>query len=165
MQHIPPESGHPADIGTVPKVQVIAAIRGTGDMNLSDVAPEFAESGLHARELDHLGPLLGFIGDELSESAGEPANTAAAQVGEACLYLGVGEGGIDLLVELVDDLGGRVLWARRCRTSRSPRSPAEIRPPSGRPAEPPERFAVVTASARSLPALMYLDATPAWCRT
>jgi hypothetical protein len=33
-------------------------------------------SGLNARELDHLDPLLGFYGDASPESVGEPASTA-----------------------------------------------------------------------------------------
>ena len=42
-------------------------------------------------------------------SAGEPASTVLPKVGKPRLHLGIGEGGIDLLVELVDDLGRRVL--------------------------------------------------------
>ena len=45
----------------------------------------------------------------LPKSAGEPALARAAQVGKPRLHLGIGEGRVDLLVELVDDLGGRVL--------------------------------------------------------
>ena len=44
----------------------------------------------------------------LPKSAGEPGKHRAAQVGEPRLDLGIGEGRVDLLVELVDDLGGRV---------------------------------------------------------
>ena len=45
----------------------------------------------------------------LPNSAGEPAKHRAAQVGKPRLHLGIGEAGVDLLVELVDDFGGRVL--------------------------------------------------------
>ena len=58
---------------------------------------------------DHLAPLLGFVGDELSEVGGRARKHRAAQIGEPRLHLGIGEAGIDLLVELLDDLGGRVL--------------------------------------------------------
>ena len=44
-------------------------------------------------------------------SAGEPRKRRAAQVGKPRLQLGIGETGIDLLIELVDDLGRRVLGA------------------------------------------------------
>ena len=58
---------------------------------------------------DHLAPLLGFVGDELAEVGGRARKRRAAEVGEPRLDLGIGEAGVDLLVELVDDLGGRVL--------------------------------------------------------
>src|SRR5258705_6597235 len=59
---------------------------------------------------DHLAPLLDFLRDELSEIGGRAAEHRAVQVGKPRLHLGVGEARIDLLVELVDDLGGRGLW-------------------------------------------------------
>jgi hypothetical protein len=37
---------------------------------------------LDVRELDHLGPLLGFVGDELAEVAGRSRKRRAAQVGK-----------------------------------------------------------------------------------
>ena len=41
-----------------------------------------------ARELHHLGPLLGFVGDELAESAGEPASTVPPRSASRALILG-----------------------------------------------------------------------------
>src|SRR5262245_65270046 len=64
---------------------------------------------LDARELDHLGPLLGFVGDELAEVDGRACRRDAPKVCKARLQFGIDEAGIDLSVELVDDLGGRVL--------------------------------------------------------
>ena len=64
---------------------------------------------LDARELDHLGPLLGFVGDELAEVGWRTGKHCAAKVGKPRLHPSVGESGIDLLVELVDYLGSRVL--------------------------------------------------------
>jgi hypothetical protein len=58
---------------------------------------------------DPLGPLLGFLGDELAEVGRRTLKDRCAQVGKSCLDLGIGEGGIDFVVELVDDLGRRVL--------------------------------------------------------
>src|SRR5215475_9879643 len=65
---------------------------------------------LDARELDHLGPLLGFVSDELSEFGRRHRHRHAPEVGKPRLKLGVGEDGIDLSVELLDDLSGRVFW-------------------------------------------------------
>jgi hypothetical protein len=58
------------------------------------------------RELHHLGPLLGFICDEFTEVGGRARKRREAQFRKPRRYLGVGERGIDLLVELVDDLDG-----------------------------------------------------------
>src|SRR5262249_45760525 len=63
---------------------------------------------LDARELDHLGPLLGFVSDELSEFGRRHRHRHAPKVGKPRLKLGVAEDGIDLSVELLDDLSGRV---------------------------------------------------------
>ena len=45
----------------------------------------------------------------LPKSAGDLQAWHAAQVGKPRLHLGIGEARVDLLVEPVDDLGGRVL--------------------------------------------------------
>src|SRR5215471_4371842 len=60
-----------------------------------------------ARELDHLGPFLGFIGNELCEIGGRASKCRTAQIAKPRLRFGVSENGIDLLVELVDNIGGR----------------------------------------------------------
>src|SRR6516162_2437198 len=79
--------------------------RGTGFMECD------AETGgsicLDACELHHLAPFLGFVGDELCEVGGR-ARQRLAEVSQTDLHLGVGEGRVDLLVELLDDLGWRV---------------------------------------------------------
>src|SRR5262245_20692867 len=56
--------------------------------------------------LDHLGPFLGFVGDQLSKVDGGRKYRYATEVGEMGLHLRVVESHIDLIVELVDDLGG-----------------------------------------------------------
>src|SRR6516165_6565659 len=58
---------------------------------------------------DHLGPLVGLLGDEPAEVGGRTRKHSATKVGKARLHLGIVERRVDLLVELVDDLGGRVL--------------------------------------------------------
>src|SRR5712692_10327717 len=60
-------------------------------------------------ELDHLGPLLCFVRNELAEVGRGKGKHRAAQLGEPRLQLRVDESRIDLLVELVNDLRGRVL--------------------------------------------------------
>src|SRR6202022_4699177 len=71
-------------------------------------------TGLSLLRLDvgrsnHLAPLLGFLRDELSEIGRRAAKHRAVQVGKPYLDLGIGEAGTDLLVQLVDYLGGRIL--------------------------------------------------------
>src|SRR5580692_2860737 len=64
---------------------------------------------LYVRELDHLGPFLGFIGDELAEIGRRAGKWHGAEIGKPLLQRGIGEASIDFLVELVDDVGGRAL--------------------------------------------------------
>src|SRR5262245_45261867 len=65
---------------------------------------------LDAGEFDHVGPLLGFVCDQLCELSRRSRQRHAAEVSETGLHLGVVESRVDLLVELVDDLGRRGLW-------------------------------------------------------
>ena len=62
---------------------------------------------LDACELDHLGPLLDFVGDELFKVGGRTREHRGSQVGEAFLHVGIGKSGIDLLVELLNNLRRR----------------------------------------------------------
>src|SRR3954452_25379844 len=57
---------------------------------------------------DHLGPLLGFIADELAEVLRRAWQHRAAEVGEPRLYVRIGKRCIDLAVELFDDSRRRV---------------------------------------------------------
>src|SRR5262245_35442337 len=58
---------------------------------------------------DHLAPLFGFLSDQLAEVSGRTRKHRAAEVSEPRFHVGIGESRIDLLVECVDDLGGRFL--------------------------------------------------------
>src|SRR5262249_59376490 len=58
---------------------------------------------------DDLAPLFGFVGDELAKVGGREREHVATQVGKPRLHLGIGEASVDLLVELLDDLGRRGL--------------------------------------------------------
>jgi hypothetical protein len=62
---------------------------------------------LDARELDHIGPFLGFLSNEISEVGGRAGKDRVAQVGEPRLELGIGEARIDVVIEPVDNLGRR----------------------------------------------------------
>src|SRR5262249_34461358 len=69
---------------------------------------------LRSRELDHPAPLLGFVGDELPEFGRRACKYRRTEVSESCFHLGIGESAIDLPVEVVHDLGGRVLRRSNC---------------------------------------------------
>src|SRR5262249_42377434 len=58
---------------------------------------------------DHLAPFLGFFGDQLAELGRRSRQRRAAEVSETGLHLRVVESRVDLLIELVDDLGRRGL--------------------------------------------------------
>src|SRR5215468_3099 len=73
-------------------------------------APSARSLRLDAREPDHFGPFLGLVSEELAERGGRARNRDGAEVGDPRLDRRIGETGIDLLVEPVDDGGGRVLW-------------------------------------------------------
>src|SRR5215471_5946821 len=60
---------------------------------------------LDACELHHLAPLFSLFGNELAEVDRRAWKCGGAPLGKPCLHLGIGEGRIDLRVELVDDLG------------------------------------------------------------
>src|SRR5262245_29809544 len=63
---------------------------------------------LDARELHHLAPLLGFLGDEASEVGGRADKSQGAQIGKPAFDLRISKACVDLRVEPVDDPGGRL---------------------------------------------------------
>jgi hypothetical protein len=67
---------------------------------------------LDAGGLDHLGPLLGLIGDKLSEVGGRSSQDGAAQIGEPRLDLGIGERDFLEANGTWRDRRGRIDWAR-----------------------------------------------------
>jgi hypothetical protein len=75
---------------------------------------------------DDVAPLLGFVGDEFAKVSGREREHVATQVGKPRLDLGIGEASVDLLVELIDDLGRRGL---RCAEA-VPNTPLVAREPT-----------------------------------
>src|SRR4029077_10313701 len=78
------------------------------------IRPGFCQAGggvaslrLEAGALDDLAPLLDFLGDELAEVGRCTRQHGAAEVAEPCLHLGIDQRRVDLVVELLDDLGRR----------------------------------------------------------
>ena len=63
----------------------------------------------------------------LPKSPGDPGSTHAPSSASRALMLGLGEACVDLLVELVDDVGRRVLGRADADSTRSPRSPPRNR--------------------------------------
>ena len=111
------------------------------------------QSTLRPANLHHLAPFLGFRRNELAKSAGEPDNGSLPMLASRAANCGIGKHRIHVLVEPVDRRRAACPWARRCRASRSPRSPAPFRRWPARPAGPWRASRIVTPSARSLPSL------------
>src|SRR5262249_9966595 len=65
---------------------------------------ELALSGLDAGELDHLRPLFGGAQDYLPELRRRASRHGTSQLLDPCFDFCIGETGIDLLVEPVDDV-------------------------------------------------------------
>src|SRR5215471_11618019 len=63
---------------------------------------------LDARELHHLAPLFGFLGNEPPKVGGWASEQAAAHLGQLRLDLGIGKAGVDFSAEPVDNVDGRV---------------------------------------------------------
>jgi hypothetical protein len=58
---------------------------------------------------DHLGPLLGLVGDELTELGRRARKRGRSEIGNSRLDLGIGEPRIYFFVQFVDYLCGRAL--------------------------------------------------------
>ena len=57
---------------------------------------------LDAGEFDHLGPLLGFVGNQLFKIGRREREHGATEIGKPRLDLGISEASVDLVVELLD---------------------------------------------------------------
>src|SRR6516162_11666267 len=65
---------------------------------------------LDVRELDHPGPLLGFVGDEVAKFGGRHRHWLEAKANKARLCQGIGKDGIDLLAEPLDNFARSIFW-------------------------------------------------------
>src|SRR5262245_39156640 len=63
--------------------------------------------GIDVGRAGHLAPLFGFVSDEFAEVGGRATKDHATKIGKPVLYLWIGESRVDLLIEPIDDLGGR----------------------------------------------------------
>jgi hypothetical protein len=61
-----------------------------------------------ARKSDHLRPFLDFVRNELAEVGRRADKLQGSHVGEPRLDLGIGQSCVELPIELVDNLDGRV---------------------------------------------------------
>src|SRR6516162_3816417 len=87
---------------------VIAAVRRT-DVMERGAGTARGSIRFDAHELHDLTPFLCFVGDELSKVGGRADKRCASEVSQPRLDFGIGEARVDLLVELLDDLGWRGL--------------------------------------------------------
>src|SRR6266545_4008296 len=115
--------------------------------NIGPIAGSFR---LNAGGLDHFGPPLGIVGDELAEVGGRAGQHGTAQISEPRLDFGISQARIDLFVELVNNLGRRIF--RGADAGPEDRLVAREELAYRRDVR---QVAVVTANARSLPVLMY----------
>src|SRR5438552_1139459 len=75
----------------------------------SDVSTMMARSvRLDVGRPDYLGPLFGIVSDKLTEVSGRTCKWNSAQLGKACLQHRIGEAGVDLFTQLVDNLLRRI---------------------------------------------------------
>src|SRR5215467_12409259 len=90
-------AGSPLDTATIPFSPIVLdpKRRSTGSVHLG--------SG----ESDHFRPFLGIFGNEPRKFGRRARKGRVGGICKACLHPRIGEAGSDLLVELVDDLGGR----------------------------------------------------------
>src|SRR5262249_45842167 len=98
-----------SDIGPAIHLVDAAGHRHSPNGALWNIASGSASLRLDVEGPDDVAPLLRFVGDELAEVGGRTDEGCATQIGKLRLDFRVGERGVDLLVELVDDLGWRLL--------------------------------------------------------
>src|SRR5215467_6166384 len=76
---------------------------------LWNIGPVAVSLRLDASGLDHFGPPLGIVGDELAEVGGRAGEYFTTEFGHPRLHRRIGDGRVDLPVEPFDDPGGGAL--------------------------------------------------------
>src|SRR5439155_20520624 len=84
----------------------------TSDKKVMNLPGSLSLLRLDTGELDHFRPLVGLVGDELAEIGARHWLWHETQIDEPHIDLGVGERGVGLLVEEIEDL-------HRCVSGRS----------------------------------------------
>src|SRR5215475_113354 len=107
--------------------------------------------GLCARELDYFAPFLGIVSDELAEVAG---STMPPRSANRAFNLGSASPALISLLSLLM-ISDAVFFGALRPTHWLASKPGTKSPTVGISGSASERIAVVTAKARSLPALMY----------
>src|SRR5262249_57343523 len=79
------------------------------ERNLWNIDSGWAWVGLDVEGRDDLAPLFAVVSDELAEIGGRANERRAAELGEPRLDFGIGEAGVNGLIELVNNLRRRVL--------------------------------------------------------
>src|SRR6266700_364331 len=77
-------------------------------MSRSRGTPKKGSFRLGARRLDHFAPFIDLLHEELAEISRRAWKHRAAQVGQVRPHLRIGESGVNLLVEYVNDLSGSI---------------------------------------------------------
>src|SRR5262245_21040172 len=115
-----------------------------------------------AGEFHHLGPLLGFIGNELSELSRRHWHRLAPKRGKPRLELGIGEDRVDCgartaltAVLSVSTTSGGVPLGATIPYQTTASYPGTVSPMVGTSGSASARLPAVTPSARNLPALMW----------
>src|SRR6185503_21212916 len=85
---------------------IVASATMAGGLQCGIAMPLF---NLDARELDHLRPLFDRLREQRAECRGRASERRAAQFDDPCPDPGIGEAGIELLVQEIDDLGRSAL--------------------------------------------------------
>jgi hypothetical protein len=99
-------------------------------------------------------PFGDFIGDELMKISRRTTKRCATDIGEPLLHFRIGEHGVDLMVERIDNRY-RVFFGAPIPCQMDASNPGTNSATAGTSGKAPERVALVTARARSLPARMF----------
>src|SRR5262249_61879545 len=105
-----------------------------------------------AGEFDHLGPLLSLAGEKLGEIGGRARQRRATQLGNPRLHSGVGKGGVEFLIEPLNNGGGGGGGGRAGPTPPPPPTLAEKPPRREDPHVPPAAPRGVHGAPARLPA-------------